>query len=285
MRSDYQQLGVASCLSAPATLTARCADIVSTFEQSYGTPATLLMLLLVLTPLVVGILVGAPLVAREVEQGTYLLAWTQGITRQQWVVVKVVAILAAALLASVCITVLVSWWRVPLDHLQSPLAPLTFDVEGLVPVASMLLALCLGIAAGTVFRRTILAIAVTIVVYMALLLPTLDLRYYVVPSKTIAWDPFTQAAPAIDHELGGWVISQGTLDHQGQVVPDITVNSTCNGVQDYTRCVHDHGWLHYDAYLPTSRFWLLQGLEVGLWLGLAVALLTLTIWWVKYRLR
>jgi hypothetical protein len=285
MRSEYRQLGVASCLSTTAPLSARCADIVTTFQQDYGTTATLLLLLFILTPLVVGILIGAPLVAREVEQGTYLLAWTQGITRRQWLVVKVAAILATAVLAWAGMTLLVSWWRVPLDHLESPLAPLTFDVEGLVPVTSMILALCLAIAAGTVLRRTILAIAVTIVIYLAILLPTLYQRYYVLPPKIVAWDSFTQSAPAIDREQGGWVIAQGTLDHQGHVVPDVTVNSTCNGVQDYTHCLHNHGWLHFDAYLPTGRFWALQGMEAGLWLGLAVILLTFTIWWIAHRLR
>src|SRR5262249_24464833 len=35
-------------------------------------------------PLLLGAFIGAPLVSRELEQGTYLLAWTQGVPRRRW---------------------------------------------------------------------------------------------------------------------------------------------------------------------------------------------------------
>src|SRR6185369_14593823 len=39
-------------------------------------------------PVLVGVFFGAPLVAREVEQGTHRLVWTQGVTRLQWALAK-----------------------------------------------------------------------------------------------------------------------------------------------------------------------------------------------------
>ena len=39
-------------------------------------------------PALIGIFWGAPLVARELETGTFRLAWTQSVTRTRWLAVK-----------------------------------------------------------------------------------------------------------------------------------------------------------------------------------------------------
>ena len=52
-----------------------------------GLPATLA---------IIGALIGAPLVAREIEQRTQLVSWTQSVSRRRWYVMKV-TVLAAAL--------------------------------------------------------------------------------------------------------------------------------------------------------------------------------------------
>ena len=44
---------------------------------------------------VIGALIGAPLVAREIEQRTQLVSWTQSASRRRWFVTKVVVIAAA----------------------------------------------------------------------------------------------------------------------------------------------------------------------------------------------
>jgi len=47
-----------------------------------------LILPLASLPLFLGMFIGVPLVAGELEQGTHRLAWTQGITRERWIVSK-----------------------------------------------------------------------------------------------------------------------------------------------------------------------------------------------------
>src|SRR2546423_2921475 len=47
--------------------------------------------LAVLPPLA-GAFIGAPLVGREIENGTHQLAWTQGVTRRRWFLVKLVLV-------------------------------------------------------------------------------------------------------------------------------------------------------------------------------------------------
>ena len=51
-------------------------------------PATGPGLVLLAVPALLGIFWGAPLVARELETGTYRLAWTQGVTRKRWLAAK-----------------------------------------------------------------------------------------------------------------------------------------------------------------------------------------------------
>lgn len=43
---------------------------------------------LVVLPALAGAFIGCPLVAREIENGTHHLAWTQGVTRTRWLAVK-----------------------------------------------------------------------------------------------------------------------------------------------------------------------------------------------------
>ena len=49
-----------------------------------------------LVPALIGIFWGAPLVARELEAGTFRLAWTQSVTRTRWLAVKIAVVGLAA---------------------------------------------------------------------------------------------------------------------------------------------------------------------------------------------
>ena len=65
---------------------------------------------------VLGVLIGAPLVAREVEQRTQLVAWTQSISRRRWYSAKT-AILATCLgLAGLLAGFANDRTQIPLDH-------------------------------------------------------------------------------------------------------------------------------------------------------------------------
>ncbi len=77
--ADYQQIGGTSCPTIIPSPSGRCAAIFSTFEGKYiNTHLIALMLLLMFIPLVVGILVGAPLVAREFRAGNVSIGLDAG---------------------------------------------------------------------------------------------------------------------------------------------------------------------------------------------------------------
>ena len=69
--------------------------------------------LLQVTPVLIGIFTGAPLLARELESGTFRFAWTQGAGRTRWVLVKLVLLAAAVTGAAAAFSLLFSWWYQP----------------------------------------------------------------------------------------------------------------------------------------------------------------------------
>ena len=66
------------------------------------------------------------------------------------------------------LTVLVTWWYGPIDLVNSNgFSPAVFGARDLVPVGYAAFAFGLGVAAGVVTRRTLTAMAVTLVGYVA----------------------------------------------------------------------------------------------------------------------
>ena len=85
MRTAYEREELASCLP-PATRSG-CDIIVRHFQSEYGSRVDVARYLVFL-PALIGVFVGAPLLARELEHGTYRFAWTQGVTRRRWLLSK-----------------------------------------------------------------------------------------------------------------------------------------------------------------------------------------------------
>src|SRR2546427_8527680 len=106
--SGYQMLhvfkssGLAKCL---ATAGADCGDLRDSFTNHYNGYQFMIPLFL-LAPVLFGMFFGAPLVAREIENGTHRLAWTQGVTRTRWLVVKLVLVVVPLLLVAAVVGIL-----------------------------------------------------------------------------------------------------------------------------------------------------------------------------------
>jgi len=135
--------------------------------STYPTLQTALGVLLVVVPALTGVFFGAPLIARELETGTYRLAWTQSVTRLRWVVVKLAFVgLASSLLAEV-FSLVAAWWANPIDITNATrFDPANFGMLGIVPFGYALFAFALGATTGLLFRRTLPAMAATLVGYV-----------------------------------------------------------------------------------------------------------------------
>jgi len=69
------------------------------FTGRYGITAVIVSIILQAVPALIGAFVGAPVLARELETGTFRFAWTQGIGRLRWAIGKLV-LLAVAVTAA-----------------------------------------------------------------------------------------------------------------------------------------------------------------------------------------
>ena len=120
-------------------------------------------------PVVLGMLWGAPLVASELEARTSDFAWTQSVTRTRWLTVKAGWLLLAAVACGGAVSALTTWWSGPINaESATAFTPGQFDTQGIVPIGYAVFAMALGIAAGTVARRTLPAIAVVLGGFIAL---------------------------------------------------------------------------------------------------------------------
>ena len=157
----FRSSGLAQCLSVPGRDCGAANDLFMGGGARYsGLWFTIPLFLIV--PAMVGVFWGAPLVAREVEQGTHRLAWTQGVGRIRWAGTKVAALAAAALVGTASLAWILSWWSRPfVAASDNRFPPGVFDLRGIVPIAYALFALATGVAAGTLIRRTVPAKAGT----------------------------------------------------------------------------------------------------------------------------
>jgi len=128
----------------------------------------LLDILTWVVPLVLGVFWGAPLVARELETGTFRLAWTQSVSRTRWLAVKLAVGALASMAVAGLVSLAVTWWSSPFDRITlDRFSPDVFSERGMVAIGYAAFAFTLGVAAGVVIRRTLPAMAVTLVGFVA----------------------------------------------------------------------------------------------------------------------
>jgi hypothetical protein len=277
MAGDYHGF-LASCGA-----THSCAD-TSLLFRSYSF-VTVVVSATMAVPALFGLFWGAPLLAREFEDGTHSLAWTQGITRRRWLSRNIAWALLAAAAWGTAMTALVTWWRGPENALGiggSRLSPGIFDIQGIVPVAYSVFAVALGIAAGAVFRRTIPAMTTTLAAFVGLrvLIAEYARAHYLTPvSQLIALGAGSQAnggAPA-----GAWLLSTALTGPNGQNYGTILTSSqmppVCRGLGP--SCLASHGFRTLITYQSASRFWAFQGIEASIFIALAAVLIA-----VVYRM-
>jgi hypothetical protein len=243
-------------------------------------------------PLLVGLFWGAPLVAAEAEAGTAQFAWMQSVTRKRWLAVKIGWMLLAAAVWGGVISALVTWWEGPNNALQlDAFKPGRFDIMGIVPVAYSLYALALGVAAGAVTRRVLPAMAITLAGFVgARAAIALWLRPHYMTAVTVFYKVTGGYTPPGSY----WQVASGVIGPNGRSLPQpndvpyfdgIPVGylpSPCatavNGPSSPTPAC-TQALSHYRSFLtyqPADRYWPFQGIESGIFLALAAALVAVT---------
>ena len=132
-------------------------------------------------PALIGAFVGAPVLARELETGTFRYAWTQGFGRWRWTLAKLVPLAVVVAAAAGAFSVLFSWYYQPYlaDGQQGrssgfPARSGLFDLRGVAFAAWTLAAFAIGALAGMLIRRVVPAIVATLAAYTGLALAAGD---------------------------------------------------------------------------------------------------------------
>jgi hypothetical protein len=270
-------------------------------------------------PAIVGVFWGAPLVARELEAGTHRLVWTQSVTRTRWLGTKL-AVTGLAALGAGLFGLALTWWCGTIDdallagHSDSSLmgvprlSRILFGARGILPAGLAVLALVVGVTASLVLKRSIAAMAVTLVAVVGiqialpvlvqphLLDPHIALETFSVDSidGIMAGGPPGSADSTIREirvELsapGAWEISQQTVDAAGDPIEEFpSWTSECRpgpGPGAMDACLQrlaDEGYRQQVTYVPASDFWTLQLIETGLVLVLAAGLTGFCFWRIR----
>lgn len=278
VRDAYHRNPLSSCLP-PATRSG-CDLIVSHFRSEFVTRLDALRFLVVV-PALVGLLVGAPLLAREFEHGTFRLAWTQGVTRGRWLLTKTALLALGTALAGLALAGLAMWWREPFDTLDGRMSPTAFDVEGLVVPAYGVAALAFGVLAGVVSRRTLPAMSVGVGLFLAARIGVEKLLrpHYLPPLHR------TVAGVATAPHVRDWVLSNSLVDAVGREITtgreDQAIVHAQHAGLDPQGYLVTLGWHRALAYQPAGRFWTFQAIEAGIFVLLAAGAVLLALWLVR----
>lgn len=289
------------------------------FLDSYN-HIRLLGTLLIGVPALIGLFWGAPLVARELDSGTFRLAWTQSVTRTRWMISKLTFVGLASMAAVGLFSLVVTWWARPYDQVNADhLSPALFDQRGIVPIAYAAFAFALGVAVGLLVRRTIPAMATTLVGFVVTRMVTQDLvrpHLFSPLHRAFALSPSAGVGLTLRNSQltidagqpnlhGGWITGTSIVDASGNAPTSSFLHQACSaalnippppvqGVRQqpppgvrraFTSCIDNVGARFHElvAYQPNSRFWEFQWTEAGIFFALAALLAITCVWLVRRR--
>jgi ABC-type transport system involved in multi-copper enzyme maturation permease subunit len=237
-----------------------------------------------LLPLFVGLFLGTPLVASELERKTNRLAWSQGITRTKWLVSTWLTLAIPTVVVMSLFALIVQWWA---THIVTSISsgggliqPAQMLISGVAPIAFALLLLTLGMFIGITVRRFFSPYATSVVGFLVVLgvmqfvLPSLAPKI-VVPTSPFGVTNLSTALrsqywyiKSVDRLIPGFHLGK----HAGSVS---AILKYCKG---YPACFRAHGLQIVTLYQPAKHYWVLQWREAGIYVVATGVLLSLSIW-------
>jgi ABC-2 family transporter protein len=304
--SDYNGAGLNACHL-------NCGQDATTFTNELSGSVYLVLffaeiVVMYATPALLGLFWGAPLIARELETGTYRLAWNQSVTRGRWALAKVGLGGLAAVAVAGLLSLMISWWASPIESalvytrstsaVSSRMEPMMFAARGVTPMGYAAFAFALGVTLGLLLRRTLPAMALTLVLFAAVqvLVPNFVRPHLASPQHTTApYNPNRGGELIITNGgrmtlvenasiPGGWILSDKTISPDGSVFTGAAA-SPCLG-SNTNACDRWLGSKHlrqYVTYLPASQFWPLQWIELAIYLAASAGLGGICLWQIRRK--
>ncbi|MFZ3496928.1 ABC transporter permease subunit [Streptomyces sp. 5.8] len=292
-----------------------CQSAKDALVAEYQTLSAYVTGLLIAVPGAVGVFWGAPLIARELEAGTHRLVWNQSITRGRWLLVKLGVVGLVAMAVTGLLSLLGTWWAGPVDGITlDRFTPLLFGGRAIVPLGYAAFAFTAGCCAGLLIRRTVPAMAATLVLLAAvqILVPFVIRPHYAAPERAdVALSSLGMSEPGTDARSGGakgdwrgndirltgsgdnarltvgvfrpgdWVISGPgpVLNAAGK---EVRGAEGCAGVKvEPLECFAKSDLHVVVEYQPADRYWTFQWIETGIFLALSGLLAGFCSWWLR----
>ncbi len=305
----YNSSGLPGCQSHGT-----CSQAIHTFSSEmrgsvYAFAFYIGAVLIYAGPAVIGAFWGAPLVAREIETGTFRVAWSQSVSRNRWLIVKVAMVGLAAMLGAGLLSLILNWWAGPVYKAASfappdsslgfsRLSPLLFGTNGIAPIGYTAFGFALGLAAGVLIKRTLPAMAVTLagLGFVLLAWPNWVRPHLITPVRELValnTSAIQGLSVSTTHQMtifagvskpGAWVLSDQAVNSAGHAFAGQATNACINFNQQ--ACNASIAALHLKQlviFQPASRFWPLQGYETGVYVLAAIALALFCSWWISRR--
>ena len=296
-----------------------CGIAIGLFSSHDAFMQTTFSLLARMVPALLGVFWGAPLIARELENGTHRLAWTQSVTRARWTVTKLGMVGLATTVVAGVFAVTITRWFSKLDTVGSNQYAI-FDSRDLVPVGYAVFAFALGALAGAVVRRAVPAMAITLAAYIAVrvlvttwvrphLLKPLHSSLSILNARDFGFLLSPTGLRLVakgDAPHNAWTLSSHIVTSSGAVASRAQLtdflHSSCPAIAQapgggpgvtkapdpaaFEACRQQAAKVFHllVTYQPASRYWTFQWLESGIYLLLALAALAGTFWWVTRRI-
>ncbi|BEL03895.1 ABC transporter permease [Actinoplanes sichuanensis] len=290
MHEQYRSDGIAACVADPASR-GGCGQLIEQFVDRYDQWANRLLWGAFL-PALAGTFVGAPLLAREYEQGTWRLAFTQSVSRTRWLLTKLALVGSAVVVVGAAFGALFTWWRGPLNEIDGRLGAISFLIASPSLAAAGLFAFATGVLAGALLRRTIVAMAAALGTFLAVRLP---LEEYVRPHYQAPLVRITDPQPGVETARlpdTDWIVQNSWVDAAGHRLTDGEESAIIRQVYGGADALYssdarvesfmiDHGLRHWTEYHPDSSFWTFQAIEAGGFVALAVVFLAVAVWLVR----
>lgn len=268
-----------------------CIVVRHDFDDAYTGQLQMIGVLLIAVPALIGIFWGAPLISRELEERTDRLVWNQSVTRTRWLATKLVLLTLAAVLVTGAFSLLLTWNASRYDgFLGDRFGALTFASRNVAPLGYAAFAFVLGTVVGLAVRRTLPAMALTLVVFavVQLIVPSMVREHLMTPvTSTVKFDQeamgrsdsfgmspegariigytmagawsLTGEAPVVNADGSPYTEQQAVACRQG--LP--SENMACMAGQN----------LHFSyTYQPAGRYWPFQWIELAAYLGVTLLL-------------
>ncbi|MFF2061642.1 ABC transporter permease [Streptomyces sp. NPDC058200] len=215
----------------------------------------------VLLPLLVAAFVAGPLIARELESGTYKLAWTQSVPPARWLASKLAVSAAVTVVGTAVLVITFRWtrsyvradWVFPRGWYDGG-----YPALGLTAIAHVLLAVAVGALAGLLVRRTVVAMATGVLATGAVMAVFDVVRPFLWPTVT--------ASGGVRFPDDALLVQQGVILADGS---RMTREECWDIGLSKSPCARPPGDAFFNDYHPASHFWPLQLMETGIVLALA----------------